>query len=60
MTDADARLEALQEAALVGMTTAFHAGEAPERMAIESKYGARTFAELVKIPNGSVAGSAAD
>ena len=45
MSDA-ARLEQLQQAALVGMSVAFHASEAPERMAVESKYGARTFGEL--------------
>ncbi len=45
MSDA-ARLEQLQQAALVGMSVAFHASEAPDRMAVESKYGARTFGEL--------------
>ena len=46
MTDAEARLAKLQEAAQVGMSIAFHADEAPDRMALESSHGNRTFGEL--------------
>jgi len=36
----------LPEATLVGMTLAYHAQERPEKMAVISNYGHRTFAEL--------------
>ena len=36
----------LVDAAQTGMTLAFHAQERPDRMAVSSNYGVRTFSEL--------------
>jgi long-chain acyl-CoA synthetase len=44
--DEDSSMSDATEAARAGMATAFHAGESPDRMAIWSEYGERTFGEL--------------
>ncbi|MEM6705536.1 MAG: AMP-binding protein [Acidobacteriota bacterium] len=46
MTDVEARAAALQEAAAVGLSVAFHAAEAPDRPAVQSAFGDRTFGAL--------------
>ena len=46
MSDEQTRLQQFEQAALRGMSIAFHAGEEPDRLAIESMFGRRSYGEL--------------